>query len=57
MTTLKKARESGELEQFIREHEKDPLGDMDKLDAVIGRPSQGTEKSNQEASTPDSGDD
>ena len=57
MTTLKKVRESGELEQFIREHEKDPLGDMDKLDAVIGRSSQGTEKSNQEASTPDSGDD
>ena len=56
MTNLKKARESGDMERFIREHEKDAPGNMDKLDATIRRPSQGTAKSGQEASTLDSGD-
>ena len=57
MTTLREAKKAGKLEQFIREHEKDAPGDMDKLDASIARPSAGTAKPGQEASKPDSGDD
>ena len=57
MTSLKKARRTGKIERFIQEREKDAPGDMDKLDAAITRPSAGTEKSDQKASTPDSGDD
>ncbi len=35
MTNLKKARKTGKIEDFIAEHEADPDGDLDKLDAVI----------------------
>ncbi len=35
MTNLKKAREKDDLESFIKEHEADPVGDLDKLDKVI----------------------
>ena len=35
MTTLKKARKKGKIDDFIKEHEVDPDGDLDKLDAVI----------------------
>ena len=55
--TLQEARKTGALERFMREHEADPPGDMDKLDATIKRPSAGTAKSDQVASKPDSGDD
>ena len=55
--TLKKALETGNLDGFIEEHEADPPGDMDKLDAAIKRPSAETAKSDQAASKPDSGDD
>lgn len=34
MATLKDARKQG-LEDFIKEHEADPEGDLDKLDALI----------------------
>lgn len=34
MATLKDARK-GEIEDFIKEHEDDPDGDLDKLDALI----------------------
>ena len=37
MTNLKKAREKGKIEDFIKEHEADPEGDLDKLDEVIKR--------------------
>ena len=57
MTSRKDARRKGKIDEFIREREKDAPGDMDKLDAAIGRPSRGTAKSGQEASKPDSGDD
>ena len=57
MTNLKQARKKGKIEEFIREREKDTPGDMDKLEAAIRRPSQGTWKSDQEASTPESDDD
>ena len=57
MTTLREARKQEQLEKFIKEHEADPIGDMDKLDAAIKRPSPGTGKLSQTASTPDSRDD
>ena len=57
MTNLREARKKGRLDKFIAEHEADAPGDLDKLDAAIGRPSQEKSKSDQEASTPDSGDD
>ena len=54
MLSLKQARLKGKIAEFIKEHEPDPTGDMDKLDAAIGRPSQEKSKSDQEASTPGS---
>lgn len=50
MTSLKDARERG-IEEFIKEHETDPDGDLDKLDALIKRPVQGSEKATQKASS------
>lgn len=57
MTTLKKARKDGKIEDFIKEHEKDAPGDTDKLDAVIKRPTQGTVKATRKASSRDASDD
>ena len=57
MTSLREAHRKGRLDKFITEHETDPPGDMDKLDATIERPSPGAGKSDREASTPGSGDD
>jgi len=37
---LRKAHDSGNLEEFIAEHEADPEGDLDKLDAALKRPVQ-----------------
>lgn len=56
MTTLKEAR-SGKLEQFIKEHEADPVGDLDKLNALIERPVQGTVKATRKASSQGASDD
>ena len=56
MMTLKEARKQG-LEAFMREHEVDPEGDLDKLDAFIKRPVQENEKATREASTQASSDD
>lgn len=39
--TLDHARKTGDLEKFIREHENDEEGDLDKLDEAIRRPAQG----------------
>ena len=33
--TLKEAREQGKLDQFIKERENDPPGDLEKLDRAI----------------------
>ena len=33
--SLKEAKETGNLGQFVKEHEKDPSGDADKLNATI----------------------
>lgn len=56
MPTLKEARK-GKLEDFIKEHEADPEGDLDKLDAAIKRPSQGSGKATRPASSGASSDD
>lgn len=42
--SLKDARKDGDIEGFIKEHEKDAPGDLDKLENAIKRPteSQGT---------------
>ncbi len=56
MTNLKQARE-GKLETFIKEHEADPEGDLDKLDAVISRPIQGSAKATRPTSSLDASDD
>lgn len=57
MTNLKKAREKGKIDDFITEHEADPDGDLDKLDALIKRPAQGSKKATRPASPQGSSDD
>lgn len=55
MTTLKKAKEQGNLEEFIKEHEEDASGDKDMFDktlAAISHPEKS--KSTQETSSQDS---
>ena len=37
--SLKDARNEGDLESFIKEHEKDAPGDLDKLEKTIRQPS------------------
>jgi hypothetical protein len=56
MANLKQARK-GKIEDFITEHEADPDGDLDKLDALIKRPAQGSEKATRPASPQVSSDD
>jgi hypothetical protein len=53
---LNEARKDG-IEKFITEHESDPDGDLDKLDALIKRPTQGNEKATRRASRQASSDD
>lgn len=36
--SLKDARKNGDLEGFIKEHERDARGDLDKLEQVIAKP-------------------
>lgn len=57
MTNLKEARDKGKLKDFIKEHEADPEGDLDKLDEVIKRPVRGTGKATRPASSQDASDD
>jgi hypothetical protein len=35
MTTLKKALQENKLEDFIKEHEQDNSGDVDKINSII----------------------
>jgi|GEM_PF-1748675 len=56
-TTLRTARQAGIIEDFITEHEADPEGDLDKLDALIKRPTQGSGKATRPASPQASSDD
>jgi len=53
---LKDARKN-KIEEFIKEHESDPDGDLDKLDALIKRPTQGSGKATRPASPQGSSDD
>lgn len=57
MTDLKKARDSDKLEDFIRERESDPKGDLDKLDEVIKRQDRGSGKATPKASSRGASDD
>ena len=56
MLNLKQARK-GKIEDFIKEHKADPDGDLDKLDALIKRPVQGSEKATRPALPQASSDD
>lgn len=56
MTTLKEARESGNLDQFAKDHEADTPGDEAAFNAVLNSMA-GTSKAIQEASPPDHSDD
>ncbi|WP_158275577.1 hypothetical protein [Maritimibacter sp. 55A14] len=51
MTNLKKARQKGKIDDFIKEHEADPEGDLDKLDEVIKHQDQGSGKATLPASS------
>jgi len=55
--SLSNARKTGKLSDFIEEHGGDPDGDLDKLDAVIKRPTQETSKATPKASSQDASDD
>ena len=57
MTNLKEARKASKIEDFIKEHEADPNGDLDKLDAVIKRPTRGSGKAIRQTSSQDASDD
>ena len=56
MKSLKDARK-GRVEEFIREHEADPQGDLDKLDAFIKRPVQESVSATRPTSSQDASDD
>ena len=57
MTNLKEALKNNRLKDFIKQHEGDPEGDLDKLDAVMKRPTQENEKATRPASSQDASDD
>lgn len=57
MPNLKEARKKGKIKDFIKEHEADPDGDLDKLDEVIKRPTQGSGKATRPASSRGASDD
>lgn len=57
MTNLREARKKGKLEDFIKEHEGDPEGDLDKLDEALKRPRSGTSKEAPATSRPADPDD
>ena len=52
-TSLKEARSTKNFGRFIKEHEADPDGDLDKLDALIKHPVQESEKATRKASSQD----
>ncbi len=54
--TLREARNARDLEAFIKEHEKDAPGDLDKIDEVTRRSVQGT-SSEAPQSSPEASDD
>ena len=54
---LQEARKKGKLEQFIREHEKDAPGDLDKFEKAIKRSVRESAKATRKASSEESSDD
>ncbi len=54
---LKQAREQDKLAEFIKEHEKDAPGDLDKLEATLRRPASQKSKEVPKASSPGNPDD
>ena len=52
MTTLRKARETGKLDQFAKEHDADPPGDEEAFNRLFGSMA-GKSKEAPEASSPD----
>jgi hypothetical protein len=57
MISLRKALKEGKLEEFIREHEKDAPGDLEKLDKAIKRPASDKSKATPKASSRGASDD
>lgn len=55
--SLSKARKEGRLQEFIDEHSSDPIGDLDRLDAVVKGPSREIGKATRPASSQDASDD
>ncbi len=55
--SLKEARKHKQLNDFIKEHEADPPGDLAKLDKLIKHVAQGNEKEAPKASSQDASDD
>jgi hypothetical protein len=55
--TLKRAIEEGDLESFIKEHEADDHGDLDKVGEVIRRTIQESESEAPQSSSEASSDD
>ena len=55
--SLKDARKEGKLKTFVREHENDAPGDLDKLEKAIRKPSQGSASKARKASPAASSDD
>lgn len=51
--SLAEARRQDRVDTFIKEHETDPEGDIDKLDALIKRPTRGSGKEVPKASSQD----
>jgi hypothetical protein len=54
MISLKRARSEGNLEEFLKEREKDAPGDQERLVKAIDQLSRGKSKSVQETSEKDS---
>ena len=54
MINLKEAQKKGKLDEFIKEHEKDPDADQDKFESTLSSVSQGKLKSTQGTSKKDS---
>lgn len=52
-TTLREARKKGKIEEFIKEHENDNPGDLDKLDKALKRPLTGKSSKPPKASSRD----
>jgi hypothetical protein len=57
MPNLSQARKLQRLHEFIEEHDADPKGDAERLDALIKRPTQGSGSEVSPASSRDASDD